>query len=67
MLLIIGKWWMIPHSITCQVRAKIVFMQSLNIRPPIFLVISMPKRSIQFKHLQNLSVHFEIGQWSKSS
>jgi hypothetical protein len=62
MLLIIGNWWMDPHSITCQVRAKIVFMQSLNIRPTIFLVISLPKRSIQFKHLQNLSVHFEIGQ-----
>jgi hypothetical protein len=66
MLLTIGNWWMDPHSITCQVRAKIVFMQSLNIRPMIFLVISLPKRSIQFKHLQNLSVHFEIGQWSKS-
>jgi hypothetical protein len=66
MLLILGNWWMDPHSITCQVTAKIVFMQSLNIRPTIFLVISLPKSSIQFQHLQNLSVHFEIGQWSKS-
>jgi hypothetical protein len=66
MLLIVGNWWMSPHSITCQVRAKIVCMQSLNIRPTIFLVISLPKRSIQFTNLQNLSVHFEIGQWSKT-